>query len=105
MVISSKYNAYAVAKGFKRKQGVDFDKIFSIVVEMTTSHMRLSLVAKKDLELGQLNVKTVFFHGDSDEIYMDRLEGCEIIGKVHLYISLRKACVDLHYSWTMLPKG
>ena len=42
-----------------------------------------------------MDVKTVFLHGGSDEIYMERLEGCEIIGKVHFVCKLKKSLYEL----------
>ncbi|MCO5548238.1 hypothetical protein L7F22_060116 [Adiantum nelumboides] len=66
-----KYKARLVAKGFKKKKGVDFDEIFSPVVKMTTLHLVLDLVAIEYLDLNQMDVKTVFLHGDLEEdVYM-----------------------------------
>ena len=63
-------------KGFAQKKGIDFDEIFSPVVNMTSIHNVLSLVATKDLHLEQLDVKTAFLHGDLDEeIYMAQPQG------------------------------
>ena len=57
-----------VVKGFQQKKGVDFNKIFSLVVKTTSV---LSIVASMDLEVEQLDVKTTFPHGDlEEEIYM-----------------------------------
>ena len=51
--------------------GIDFNKFFSPVVKMTTILAILGLVAAYDLELEQLDVKMIFFHGDmNQEIYM-----------------------------------
>ena len=66
-----KYKARLVVKGFSQKHGVDFDEIFSPVVKMSSIRVVLGLVSSLDLELGQLNVKTAFLHGDlEEEIYM-----------------------------------
>ena len=46
-----KYKARLVAKGFQHQYDVDFDKISSRVVKMTTLHFLLDVVATEDLEL------------------------------------------------------
>ncbi|MCO5550795.1 hypothetical protein L7F22_004286 [Adiantum nelumboides] len=72
-----KYKARLVAK-----EGVDFDVIFSLVVKMTTLCLVLGLVATEDLELNQMDVKTVFLHGDLEEdVYMVEPEGFEMESK------------------------
>ena len=45
-------------KGFQHKQGVDFNKIFALVVKMTSIRTVLSITASMDLEVEQLDVKT-----------------------------------------------
>jgi Reverse transcriptase (RNA-dependent DNA polymerase) len=62
-----KYEARLVVKGFGQKQGIDFEDIFSPVVKMTSIRIVLSLVDGLDIELEQLDVKTVFFHSDLKE--------------------------------------
>ena len=46
------------------KYGVDFDKIFSPMVKMTTLRFMLGVVAADNLELIQLHVRTTFLHDD-----------------------------------------
>ena len=71
-----KYEARLVAKGFLQEYGVNFDEIFSQVVNMTTLPFMLVVVAAKNLELIQLDVKTTFLHADlKEEIYMEQLKG------------------------------
>ena len=57
-----KYKAKLVAKGFQQEYGVNFDEIFSPVVKMTTLCFMLDVVATENLELIQLDVKTIFLH-------------------------------------------
>ena len=66
-----RYKAKIVVKGFQQKKGVDFDEIFSPVVKMTSIRTVLSIAARMNLEVEQLDVKTAFLHGDlEEEIYM-----------------------------------
>ena len=86
-----KYKARIVVKGFKQEQGVDFDEIFS-PVKITTLRMMLALVAKSDLDLFQMDVKTVFLDRDLDEeIYMEQPKGFEVYGKMPLVCKLKKS--------------
>ena len=64
-----------VMKGFSQKKGVDFDEIFSPVVKMTSIIVILGLAVRLNLEVEQMDVKTVFLHGDlEEEIYMEQSE-------------------------------
>ena len=71
-----RYKAQIVVKGFQQKKGVDFDKIFSLIIKMTSIRTMLSMEANMNLEVEQLDVKTAFSHGDwEEEIYMLKPEG------------------------------
>jgi hypothetical protein len=91
-----KYKARIVAKGFRQEYGVDFDEVLSPIVKMTTLRFLFGVVALKDLELLQLDVKTTFFHGDLDEeIYMEQLQGFASLGREHLVCWLQKSLYNL----------
>ncbi|XP_020580274.1 uncharacterized protein LOC110024569 [Phalaenopsis equestris] len=64
---NKRYKARLVVKGFQQKQNIDYSKIFSLVVKLTTIIMLLSMVATEDRFLEQLDVKTTFLHGDLEE--------------------------------------
>ena len=69
-------------KGLKEEHEVDYDEIFSPVVKMTTLRLLLGVVATKDLELEQMDVKTTFLHGDlGEEIYMSQPAGFIAMGE------------------------
>lgn len=71
-----KFKVRLVALGFTKPKGIDYNKVFSPVVKHTSIRMMLSLVAQEDMELEQLDVRTVFLHGDIEEqIYMTQPEG------------------------------
>ena len=73
---SKRYKARLVVKWFQQKEGIDYTKIFSPVVKMSTIRLVLGMVAIENLHLEQLDVKTAFLHGDSEEdLYMIQPEG------------------------------
>ncbi|CAM8899657.1 unnamed protein product [Rhodiola kirilowii] len=63
---------------------------------MVTIRTVLGLVAKENLHLQQMDVKTAFLHGDLDEeIYMKQPEGFEVKGKEKLVCKLKKSLYGL----------
>ncbi|GAA0162524.1 transmembrane signal receptor [Lithospermum erythrorhizon] len=96
---SIRYKARLVAKRFAQKEGVDYNEIFSPVVKHTSIRVLLSLVARGNLELEQLDVKTTFLHGDLDEeIYMYQPEGYKVEAKESQVCCLRKSLYGLKQS-------
>ena len=58
-------------KGFNKKKDIDFEEIFSPVVNMSFIRVALGLTTRLNLEVEQLDVKTAFLYGDlEEEIYM-----------------------------------
>ena len=85
-----------MVKGYAHKEGIDFNEIFSLVVRPTTVRVVLIMCATFDLHLEQLNVKTVFFHGElEEEIYMLQPEGFAEKGKENLVCRLNKSLYGL----------
>ena len=65
-------------------------------MKMTTLPIVLALVAKEDMDLVQLDVKTAFLHGDlHDEIYMQQPEGFREKGKEKIVCKLKKSLYGL----------
>ena len=68
---NEQYKAKLVAKRYTQKEGIDYNKIFSLVVKHTSIQMLMMIVTQFDLELEQSDVKTAFLHGELEEkIYM-----------------------------------
>src|SRR5262249_51465602 len=78
---------------------IDYNEVFSPVVRHTTIRVLLALTGQLNLELEQLDVKTVFLHGELEEqIFMEQPEGFEELGKEHLVCKLKKSLYGLKQS-------
>uniref|UniRef100_A0A2N9FS82 Reverse transcriptase Ty1/copia-type domain-containing protein n=1 Tax=Fagus sylvatica TaxID=28930 RepID=A0A2N9FS82_FAGSY len=66
-MIAMQYKACLMAKGYAQREGIDYEDIFSLVVRFSIICLILSIVAKHDLELFQMDVKTTFLNGELDE--------------------------------------
>jgi len=71
---------------------VNYNEIFSLVVQHSFIHILLALVATLDMELKQLDVKTFFLHGKLEEdILMQQLEGFKVEGNEILVCRLKRS--------------
>ena len=90
-----------MSKGTVKKRGIDFEEIFSPVVKMGSIRVILGLAASLDLEVEQMDVKTVFLHGDLDKkIYMEQPESFQVKSKEDYVRKLQKSLYGLkqaHY--------
>lgn len=62
-----KYKTHLVEKGYGKKEGMDFNEVFSLVVQHSSIRMLFAMVAMLDLEVEQLNVKMDFQYGELEE--------------------------------------
>ena len=70
---SKRHKARLFVKKFWQKKGIDYSKIFSLILKMSTIRLVLRMVATENLYLEQLDVKTTFLHGDLEkDIYMSQ---------------------------------
>ncbi len=93
---SLRYKARLVVKGFRQRNGVDFNEIFSLVVKMSSIRTMLSLTATLNLEVEQMDVKKAFLHGDlEEEIYMKQPDGFLVEGKEEYVCRLIKSLYGL----------
>jgi hypothetical protein len=78
---------------------VDYNDVFSPVVKHSSTRTFFGIVAMRDLELEQLDVKTAFLHGElEEEIYMDQPEGFIVPGKEDLVCNLKRSLYGLKQS-------
>ena len=60
-----------MAKGYRQRQGTDYDETFSAVVMIKSIRILLSIDAHYDYEIWQMDVKTAFLNGNlEEEVYM-----------------------------------
>jgi hypothetical protein len=94
-----KYKGQLVAKGYSQVEGIDFGEIFSPVAKLASISFLLSIGAAFDLEVEQMDVKTILLHGDlEEEIYMKQPEGFVVKGKKELVCKLKKSLYGLKQS-------
>jgi hypothetical protein len=68
-----RYKARLIIKGYSQKECEDFFDTYSLVAQLTTICVLLSLVASHGLLIYQMDVKTTFLNGELDEeIYMEQ---------------------------------
>ena len=83
------YKARIVAKGYRQKQGVDFDEIFSPIAMIKSIRIMLAIAAYHDYEVWQMDVKTAFLNGFlKEEVYMTQPKGFESKGQEHMVCKL-----------------
>jgi len=70
------FKARVTPKGFKQKEGSDYFEVFAATGSYKAMRLSLSLAAKWDHELEQLDVPTAFLNADvEEELYMALPEG------------------------------
>ena len=84
---NARFKAYLEAKGYTQKEGMNFNEVFSPIVEHSSIRVLLAMVALLNLKLKQLDVKTAFLHGElKEQIYMHQLEGFIISGNEDQFV-------------------
>ena len=73
------YKLQIVARGFTQHEGVDYQEVFAPVANLESVRIVVSLAAKYDLELDQMDVLTAYLNGElEEELYMSPPEGVPI---------------------------
>lgn len=91
-----KYKVRLVIKGYKQREDLDYFDPCSPVTRITSIRMILAIVALRNLEVHQMDVKTVFLNEDlEEEIYMEQLKGYVALGQEKKVCKLVKSLYGL----------
>ncbi|XP_075475893.1 uncharacterized protein LOC142514930 [Primulina tabacum] len=83
-----KYKARLVIKGYHQREELDYFDTYSPVSRITSIRVILAIVALRNLEVHQMDVKTAFLNGDlEEEIYMEQPKGFSATGQENKYCS------------------
>ena len=55
------YKAKLITKGYRQRQGIDYDKTFSSAVMLKSIRILLAIDAHYDYEIWQMDVKIAFY--------------------------------------------
>nr|GEY74417.1 hypothetical protein [Tanacetum cinerariifolium] len=70
------YKAHLVAKGFSQTPRIDYEETFSLVADIRTIRILITIAAYYDYEIWKMDVKTAFLNGYLNEkVYMEQPEG------------------------------
>ncbi len=102
----TRFKARITPKGFKQRHGVDFFEVFANTGKYKSLRAMLSLAARRDMELRQLDVPQAFTQAELNEIvYMEMPEGFAQLGMV---CRLKKSLYGLKQSprnWYLLASA
>ena len=74
-----RYKARLVAQGFSQKPGIDYEEIYSSVMDAITFRFLISLAVSEELDMRLMDVITAYLYGSIDsDIHMKILEGFKL---------------------------
>jgi hypothetical protein len=88
-----------MAKCFTQREGIDYTETFSLVLCKDSLRIIMALVAQYDLELHQMDVKTIFLNENLlENVYMAQNKGFVVKEKEHMRCHLRKSIYVLKHT-------
>nr|GEU39008.1 hypothetical protein [Tanacetum cinerariifolium] len=91
-----KNKARLVARGYRQKEGIDFEESFAPVARLEAIRIFLAYTAHKNMVVYQMDVKTAFLNGNlREEVYVSQPNGfVDLDNPNHVY-NLKKALYGL----------
>ncbi|WVZ02572.1 hypothetical protein V8G54_023378 [Vigna mungo] len=91
-----RYKARLVVKGYRQKEGIDYDEVFSPVTRMESIRLLISLAAQSQWPIEQMDVKSTFLNGVlKEEVYVEQPLGYMKRGDEKKLLRLKKALYGL----------
>ncbi|KAM1495899.1 hypothetical protein ACFXTO_030567 [Malus domestica] len=91
-----KFKERLVAKGYRRKEGLDYFDTYSPVSRITSIRTLIAIAAVYNFDIHQMDVKTTFLNGELDEeICMEQPEGFVLKGQESKVCKLVKSLYGL----------
>ncbi|GAA0173738.1 transmembrane signal receptor [Lithospermum erythrorhizon] len=91
-----RYKARLIAKGYKQKQGIDYEEVFAPVARLETVRLMISIAAQFQWKINQMDVKSAFLNGFlEEEVYIEQPEGYVVKGHASKVLRLKKALYGL----------
>ena len=87
-----KHKARLIARGFVKREGIDFEEVFALVARMESIRLLLALAAAKDWRIHHLDIKSAFLNGElAETVFVMQPPGFAVKGAEHWVLRLRKA--------------
>nr|GEU37981.1 retrovirus-related Pol polyprotein from transposon TNT 1-94 [Tanacetum cinerariifolium] len=94
--LNTYHKARLVAKGYQQEEGIDFEQSFAPVACIEAIRIFIANAASKNMIIYQMDVKTVFLHGElKEEVYVSQPEGFVDPDHPTFVYSMKKALYGL----------
>ena len=91
-----RFKARLCARGFKQRQGIDYEETYAPVVKYESLRILFAIAAHQDLNMVQFDIKTAFLYGKlEEEIYIKIPPGLQVQHPEFKVCKLRKALYGL----------
>ncbi|GAB2301453.1 hypothetical protein Dimus_039376 [Dionaea muscipula] len=91
-----KHKARLVVKGYNQQPGIDFNEVFAPVARLETVRLLLTMAARLQWEVFQMDFKSAFLNGVlKEDVYIQQPPSYAVKGREHQVLKLHKALYGL----------